>query len=98
MHRNVPKQGLNTLINNRPLQEVAQEVVAISMGGLQQRARIHNAHDESAYLAPLAEIARADRTHARQMIEMVEATGSLEGLLKNYQVIPHEHNFFTNTL
>jgi glutamate--cysteine ligase len=98
MHRDVPKKGLGTRIGNRTLQEIAQEVVAISMGGLHRRARMHNGHDESIYLAPLVEIAQTGRTHAQRMIEMVEATGSVEAMLKNYEVNSHHNYFFKKIL
>jgi glutamate--cysteine ligase len=86
MHRDAPKKGLTTAIGNRTLMDVAQDIVAISIRGLRRRAKMHNGHDESAYLALLVEIANTGRTHAQRMIEMVEKTGSVQQMLENYQV------------
>jgi glutamate--cysteine ligase len=98
MHRDVPEKGLYTPIGSRTLQDVAQDIVTISACGLRRRAKMHKGQDESAYLAPLAEIAHTGRTHAQQMIEIVEKTGSVEEILKNYQINPQKRDFFKNTL
>jgi glutamate--cysteine ligase len=84
MHAQTPRQGLATVINNRSLQHVAQEVLAISARGLQRRARKQNGHDESIYLNPLIEIAKTGRTIATRMIEMFEETGSVEAVVQRY--------------
>ena len=98
LHRDVPEKGLNTPIDNRTLREVARDVVAISARGLQRRAKMHNGQDESAYLAPVAEIARTGQTHAQRMIRMVKETGSIEGMLKTCQINPQNNDFFKNIL
>lgn len=84
LHAQTPRQGLAATINNRTLQAVAQEVLAISARGLQRRARIENGHDESIYLNPLIEIAKTGRTIATQMIEMAEEMKSVEAVVRRY--------------
>lgn len=84
MHAQTPRQGLATVINNRTLQDVAQEVLAISARGLQRRAHKQKGHDESIYLNPLIEIAKTGRTIATKMIEMFEETGSVEKVVRRY--------------
>lgn len=84
MHAQTPRQGLATVINNRTLQDVAKEVLAISARGLQRRAHKEKDQDESRYLDPLIEIARTGRTIATKMIEMFEETGSVEKVVRRY--------------
>ncbi len=82
MHTQTPRQSLATVINNRTLQDVAQEVLAISARGLQRRGKMLDGHDESVYLEPLLEIAQTGRTVATKMIEMFEETGSVEAVVR----------------
>lgn len=84
MHAQSPRYGLATIINNRTLKDVAQEVLAISARGLQRRARKEKGQDESVYLAPLMEIATTGRTIATQMIDLFEKTGSVEAVTRHY--------------
>ncbi len=84
LHAQTPRSGLATVIKNRTLQEVAQEVLAISARGLQRRARKEKDQDESQYLDPLIEIAKTGRTIATKMIEMFEETGSVENVVRGY--------------
>jgi glutamate--cysteine ligase len=82
LHTQVPRQGLAASIGNRTLQEVAQDVLAISAGGLQRRAKMAMGHDESLYLAPLFDIAHTGRTLATDMIELFEKIGSVEAVVE----------------
>jgi glutamate--cysteine ligase len=84
MHAQTPREGLATVINNRTLHDVAKEVLAISIRGLQRRARKQNGHDESLYLAPLLEIAQTGQTIATKMTELFDETGSIEAVVKRY--------------
>lgn len=84
VYKKTPQEGLVTIINNRTLQDVAKEVLAISMRGLQRRARMEGGQDESCYLEPLLEIADTGRTVATKMIEMFKETGSVEAVVRQY--------------
>jgi glutamate--cysteine ligase len=84
LHTQVPRHGLETSIQNRSLQKIAQDVLAISAKGLQRRAKMRGGHDESIYLAPLVDIAQTGRTVATQMIEMFKKTGSVETVVRRY--------------
>jgi len=83
LHANAPRQGLASSIHNRTLQDIAQEVLAISVKGLQRRAKVSMGHDESVYLDPLLNIAETGRTVATQMIEIFEKMGSVEAVVQN---------------
>ena len=84
LHAQAPRQGLAATINNRTLQDIAQEVLAISTRGLQRRAHRKNGYDESIYLNPLIEIAKTGRTIATQMMAKFEETRSVEAVVRHY--------------
>jgi len=84
IYKKAPQEGLARIINNRTLQEVAKEVLAISTRGLQRRAKIEGGQDESCYLEPLLEIAETGRTVATKMIEYFEKTHSVESVVRHY--------------
>ncbi|MBA4221224.1 MAG: glutamate--cysteine ligase [Methylobacterium sp.] len=64
----VPKAGLNTRIANRPLRDLAREVVELSRAGLARRARLDDqGRDEAIYLEPIVAIAQSGRTLAERL-------------------------------
>lgn len=84
LHAQVPRQGLQTKINNQPLQKVAQDVLKISDQGLRRRAKKNQIQDESIYLDPLRDIAETGRTIAGKMISIFHETGNLEKAIAPY--------------
>ncbi|MBX9805230.1 MAG: glutamate--cysteine ligase [Alphaproteobacteria bacterium] len=82
-HQAAPREGLKTLINNRTLQQVAIDVLAISTRGLQRRARLENGVDESIYLTPLHDIAQSGRSLSTKMLEMYEKSHSVESVIQD---------------
>jgi glutamate--cysteine ligase len=66
-----PGQALDAPVpGGRKLRDIAGDVLDISRSGLRARARLNGAGDnETAYLAPLDEIAAAGRTHAEHLLE-----------------------------
>jgi glutamate--cysteine ligase len=84
LHAQTPRQGLVATIENRTLQTIAQETLAICARGLQRRAKMLGSHDESVYLAPLFQIADSGRTLASKMIELYNETGSVESVVRRY--------------
>jgi glutamate--cysteine ligase len=65
------RRGLKAQVAGRSLRDVAVEVVAIAKEGLRRRARLDAAGlDETAYLAPLEEIADCGVTPAERLLEL----------------------------
>ncbi len=61
----VPKLGFAATIRGRSLRDVAADVVALTHGGLQRRAKLNEkGEDESVWLAPLEAIAESGRPAA----------------------------------
>lgn len=83
-YQQTPLQGLRTVLGNRNLQTIAQDVLAISDQGLKRRANWSADRDESSYLNPLWEIVESGRTVATKMIEDYEKTGNIEAVVRQY--------------
>jgi len=63
--------GLKATIAGRSVQEIAKDFLAISAGGLKNRARLDaNGSDERQYLAPLEAIADSGVTPSERLIEL----------------------------
>jgi glutamate--cysteine ligase len=66
----VPKQGLKATIKGRTVQDIAKQVLELAQAGLSGRQRLNTTgNDESAFLAPLQEIAASGITPAERMLE-----------------------------
>jgi glutamate--cysteine ligase len=69
----VPRSALATSFRGRPLRDLALEVLEIARAGLVRRQRLDgNGKDESHFLDPLCEIARAGKTAADRLLEDYE--------------------------
>jgi glutamate--cysteine ligase len=75
LRRAVPKTGLNTVIRNRTVGDMAREVLALSRAGLRARNR-HGGFgdDESTYLGPLDAIVESGRTAAEDLLRRYEGS------------------------
>ncbi len=65
-----PVLGLKARIGGRSVQDLAKDVLALASSGLARRARLEKGRDESAYLAPLQEIAASGITAAERMLAL----------------------------
>ncbi|MGN6550823.1 MAG: glutamate--cysteine ligase [Pararhizobium sp.] len=66
----VPRAGLDAIIHNRSLHQVARDVLAIARRGLKARGRLNaEGHDEAHFLAPLEEITARGKTAAEAMLD-----------------------------
>lgn len=66
----VPRDGLSTPFMGTTVQEIAKNCLALSQSGLVRRAvKDDTGQDESAYLAPLHEIAQSGRSLATRVLE-----------------------------
>jgi glutamate--cysteine ligase len=83
-YANVPRNGLNTMLNNRTLHAIARDVMNISQRGLKRRANLHNGYDETEYLNPLIEIAESGRTVAIKLIESYQETRDIQAVIRRY--------------
>jgi glutamate--cysteine ligase len=64
----VPRQGLNAVIGNRTVRDVARDALLLSSRGLARRAHIDAlGRDETVYLAPVEEIVASGRTAAEDL-------------------------------
>lgn len=67
----VPAQGLQAKINGHTMLDIGREVLKISKGGLQRRAKLNKeGFDERLFLVPLEEIIAAKRTNAEHLLWM----------------------------
>jgi glutamate--cysteine ligase len=65
----VPRQGLNAMIGNRSVRDVARDALALSSRGLAARAQVDAlGRDETVYLAPIEEIVASGRTAAEDLV------------------------------
>ena len=64
----VPREGLNAVIGNRTVRDVARDALLLSSRGLARRAHIDAlGRDETVYLAPVEEIVARGRTAAEDL-------------------------------
>ncbi len=74
--------GLKGEIAGRPVQAVAQDLLAIARGGLKNRARSREGlADETSYLTPLDQIAESGVTSAERLLELYH--GPWRGEVRN---------------
>jgi glutamate--cysteine ligase len=81
MRSAVPKEGLNVMLRNSSLREIAREVLGISRLGLANRRRLNrDGFDETHYLAPLEEVVARGTTSAEDMVRAYHTRwgGSIE--------------------
>ena len=70
-YKEVPKYGLDLLINKRSINDYAKELIAISKRGLKKRSMLDAAgNDESGYLNQLEEITRSGKNQAKTMLSI----------------------------
>jgi glutamate--cysteine ligase len=77
----VPKDGLNVMMRNSSLREIARDVLGISRLGLANRRRLNrDGFDETHYLAPLEEVVARGTTSAEDMVRAYHTRwgGSIE--------------------
>jgi glutamate--cysteine ligase len=71
LRRDVPTQGLKATVRGRSVQDLAKELLVLSEAGLARRKRLNNSgRDETAFLAPLQEIAASGITPAERMLAL----------------------------
>jgi glutamate--cysteine ligase len=84
----VPRLAMNAPWQSGTLRDLGLEILAISQGGLQGRARHQGEHDESLYLEPLHEIAAGGLTQAERSLEKFNGSwkGNVRLLLDETQI------------
>ena len=83
----VPTEGLDAVIRNRPLVDVARDVLQISRTGLANRHRRNaDGYDETHFLAPLEEAVARGTTSAQEMVTAYHTRwgGSIEPVFLEY--------------
>ena len=83
----VPTEGLDAVIRNRPLVDVARDVLQISRTGLANRDRRNaDGYDETHFLAPLEEAVARGTTSAQEMVTAYHTRwgGSIEPVFLEY--------------
>ena len=84
-YKEVPKYGLDLLINKRSINDYAKELIAISKRGLKKRSMLDaTGNDESGYLNQLEEITRSGKNQAKKMLSIWN-NGSDENLKHIYE-------------
>jgi len=69
LRRETPKSGLATRFKDRPLSELAREMVEIAHAGLRARRRLNaDGNDETIYLAPLDRAVASGRAPADELL------------------------------
>lgn len=82
LRSDVARQGLRAKVAGRTVQAVAQDLLTIAREGLKRRARSSEVlADETAYLAPLDEIAASGITPAERLLELYH--GPWRGEIRN---------------
>ena len=73
MRNDVPAKGLQAEINGKTMLELGRQVLNISKGGLERRARLNGeGFDERLFVVPLEEILAAKRTTAEHLLWMYQ--------------------------
>ena len=84
----VPVQGLNASFGDRPLLDIARDVVSISRSGLKSRGRLNSeGQDESIFLAPLDEVLAKKATLSDDLLMLYNGRWkqSVEPVFDEYQ-------------
>ena len=85
---NAPKQGLNTLLQNKKLVDWAQIFLNLSKKGLEKRNELNKSgKNETIYLKHIEEIISNKKTRAEMLIEQYNKTKKLDFLIN------HDENF-----
>ena len=85
---NAPKQGLNTLFNNKKLIDWGKIFLDLSKRGLEKRNELNKSgKNETIYLKHIEEIIKNKKTRAEMLVEQFNKTKNLKFLLN------HEENF-----
>jgi len=87
MREAVPDQGLATMLGKNSLRDIARDVLAISQGGLANRARLNeDGFDETSFLSPLEEVVARGTTSAEDMVKAYHMRwgGSIEPVFGEY--------------
>ena len=85
---NAPKQGLNTLLNNKKLIDWAKIFLDLSKKGLEKRNELNKSgKNETIYLKHIEEIIKNKKTRAEMLIEQFNKTKNLNFLVN------HDENF-----
>ena len=83
-----PKQGLNTLLNNKRLIDWGKIFLDLSKKGLEKRNELNkNGKNETIYLKHIEEIIKNKKTRAEMLIEQFNKTKNLNFLVN------HDENF-----
>ena len=70
-YEEVPVKGLDLIINKRPINDYAKDLIAISKRGLKKRSFLDGTgNDESGYLNQLEEITHTGNNQAKKMLSM----------------------------
>ena len=85
---NAPKQGLNTLLNNKTLFDWGKIFLDLSKKGLEKRNELNKSgKNETIYLKHIEEIINNKKTRAEMWIEQYNKTKKLDFLIN------HDENF-----
>ena len=85
---NAPKQGLNTLLNNRKLIDWGKIFFDLAKKGLEKRNELNKSEkNETIYLKHVEEIINNKKTRAEILIEQFNKTKNLDFLVN------HDENF-----
>ena len=85
---NAPKQGLNTLLNNKKLIDWATIFFDLSKKGLEKRNEVNKSgNNETIYLKHIEEIIKNKKTRAEMLIDQFNKTKNLNFLVN------HNENF-----
>ena len=85
---NAPKQGLNTLLQDKKLIDWAKIFLDLSKKGLQNRNELNKSgKNETIYLKHIEEIINNKKTRAEMLIEQYNKTKKLDFLIN------HDENF-----
>ena len=85
---NAPKQGLNTLLNNKKLFDWGKIFLDLSRKGLEKRNELNKSgKNETIYLKHIEEIIKNKKNRAEMLIEQFNKTKNLNFLVN------HDENF-----
>tara|TARA_A100001015_G_scaffold225360_1_gene254338 strand:- start:1506 stop:1793 length:288 start_codon:yes stop_codon:yes gene_type:complete len=81
---NAPKQGLNTIFQNKKLIEWAKIFLDLSKKGLEKRNELNKSgNNETIYLKHLEEIVNNKKTRAEMLVKQFNKTNDLKFLVNN---------------
>jgi glutamate--cysteine ligase len=85
---NAPKQGLNTLLNNKKLIDWGKIFLDLSKRGLEKRNELNKSgKNETIYLKHIADIIKNKKTRADMLVDQFNKTKNLNFLVN------HDENF-----